>query len=66
MGRGEGYSLANARPRNLSTLDGRKLTYLALEDTLHPLNYGIALCRGLRRTPTAEAFIELCREVLLG
>ncbi|WP_298216151.1 LysR family transcriptional regulator [Acidocella sp.] len=66
VGRGEGYSLANARPRNLSTLDGRKLTYLALEDTLRPLNYGIALFRGLRRTPTAEAFIELCREVLLG
>ncbi|WP_298285522.1 LysR family transcriptional regulator [Acidocella sp.] len=66
VGRGEGYSLANARPRNLSTLDGRKLSYLALEDSLRPLVYGIALFRGMRRTPTAEAFIELCRELLEG
>ncbi len=64
VGRGEGYSLANAQPKNQSTLDGRKLSYLALEDSLRPLNHGIALFRGMRRTPTAEAFIELCRELL--
>jgi DNA-binding transcriptional LysR family regulator len=64
VARGEGYSLANAQPKNLSTLDGRKLSYLALEDSLSPLNHGVATLKGLRRTPTAEAFIALCRELL--
>ncbi len=64
VARGEGYSLANARPKNLSTLDGRKLSYLTLETSLQPLVHGIAMLRGLRRTPTAEAFIKLCEELL--
>jgi len=66
VARGEGYSLANAQPRNTATLDGRKLTYLTLEDTLRPLEYGIVLLKGLRRPPTAEAFIALCQERLRG
>ncbi len=64
VARGEGYGLANAQPINLTTLDGHKLSYLALEDKLRPLVYGIATLKGLRRTPTSEAFIELCRELL--
>ena len=66
VARGEGYGLANAQPRNLTTLDGHKLSYLAIEDKLRPLIYGIATLKGLRRTPTAEAFITLCRELLLN
>lgn len=66
VARGEGYSLANAQPRNTATLDGRKLTYLALEDSLRPLDYGLVLLKGLRRTPTVEAFIALCQEQLRG
>jgi len=66
VARGEGYGLANAQPKNLSTLDGRKLVYLTLESGLTPLHYGIAMLKGLRRTPTAEAFIALCRELLLN
>lgn len=66
VARGEGFGLANAQPKNLSTLDGHKLSYLALEDKLRPLMYGVATLKGLRRTPTAEAFIELCRELLLN
>jgi DNA-binding transcriptional LysR family regulator len=65
VARGEGYGLANAQPKNLSTLDGRKLVYLTLEDRLTPLHYGIAMLKGLRRTPTADAFIALCQELLL-
>jgi len=64
VARGEGYSLANAQPKNVSTLDGRKLTYLSLENSLPPLVHGIATLKGLRRTPTAEAFIKLCHDVL--
>ncbi len=66
VARGEGFGLANAQPKNLTTLDGHKLSYLALEDKLRPLVYGIATLKGLRRTPTAEAFIELCRELLFN
>ncbi len=66
VARGEGYGLANAQPKNLSTLDGRKLVYLTLEEWLAPLHYGIATLKGVRRTPTTEAFMELCRELLLG
>lgn len=66
VARGEGYGLGNAQPKNLSTIDGHKLSYLALEDKLRPLIYGVATLKGLRRTPTTEAFIQLCREILLN
>lgn len=66
IARGEGYGLANARPKNLSTLDGRKLIYLALDDEFAPLTYGVVTLKGLRRTQTAEAFIALCLELLQG
>jgi hypothetical protein len=36
-----------------------------LNDKLTTLNYGIATLQGLRRMPTAEAFIALCQELLL-
>jgi DNA-binding transcriptional LysR family regulator len=64
VARGEGYSLANAQPKNLSTLDGRKLAYLTLGNTFQPLVHGIATLKGMRRTPTVEAFIKLCQELL--
>lgn len=64
VARGEGYSLANAQPKNQTTLDDHKLSYLALENKLRPLVYGIATLKGTRRTPTIEAFLTLCRDVL--
>jgi DNA-binding transcriptional LysR family regulator len=66
VARGEGYSLANARPKNQSSLDGRKLAYLTLEDTLKPLPHGLVTLKGLRRTPTLNAFLLLCEELLTG
>jgi DNA-binding transcriptional LysR family regulator len=65
VARGEGYSLANARPKNQSSLDGRKLAYLTLETSLQPLVHGIVTLKTVRRTPTSGAFVELCRELLL-
>ncbi len=64
VARGEGYSLANARPKNQSSLDGRKLAYLSLEPGLRPLRHGIATLQGARRTPTVAAFIGFCEERL--
>jgi DNA-binding transcriptional LysR family regulator len=66
VARGEGYSIANAQPKNQSSLDGRKLSYLALEDTLKPLEHGIVTLKGMRRTPTLSAFLQLCEELLTG
>jgi DNA-binding transcriptional LysR family regulator len=64
VARGEGFSLANAQPINQSSLDGRKLTYLTLEPGLAPLTHGIATLKNTRRTPTVNAFIDLCRHML--
>jgi DNA-binding transcriptional LysR family regulator len=64
VARGEGFSLANAQPKNQSSLDGRKLAYLALEPSLKPLTHGIATLKGLRRNPTLNAFLKLCEELL--
>lgn len=66
VARGEGYGLANTQPKNQTTLDGHKLSYLMLEDKLPPLMYGVVTLKGARLTPTVEAFIGLCRELLLN
>jgi DNA-binding transcriptional LysR family regulator len=66
VARGEGYSLANAQPKNQSSLDGRKLAYLTLESSLKPLTHGIATITGLRRSPTLNAFLDLCSQLLTG
>ncbi|HQT62897.1 MAG: LysR family transcriptional regulator [Acidocella sp. 20-57-95] len=66
VARGEGYSIANARPKNQASLDGRDLAYLKLDSTLSSLTYGILTLKGARRTPTLNAFTELCRELLAG
>lgn len=65
VARGEGFSLANAQPKNQSSLDGGKLSYLALEETLKPLVHGIATLKDARRTPTLSAALTLCEELLL-
>jgi DNA-binding transcriptional LysR family regulator len=66
VARGEGYGLANAQPRNRSSLDGHPLSYLALEGDLKPLVYGVAVMGGMRRTHTSEAFLQLCQETMLN
>lgn len=66
VARGEGYSLANTQPKNQSSLDGHKLSYLALEPELRALTHGIATLKGARRSPTAAAFIQLCEQMLAG
>ncbi|GBQ60789.1 LysR substrate-binding domain-containing protein [Komagataeibacter swingsii] len=66
VARGEGYSLANARPRNKAALDGRPLAYLALKDTPQPLLYGTATIANIRQTARATAFLRVCRELLAG
>lgn len=64
VARGEGFSIANAQPKNRSSLDGRALAYLQLEPKLSALVYGIVMLKGARRSPTLNAFLELCGDLL--
>jgi DNA-binding transcriptional LysR family regulator len=64
VARGDGFGLANIKPRMRSSLDGRRLAYLDLEDRIPPLTLGLASVRGLRHTRTAEAFLGMCRELV--
>ena len=64
VARGEGFGLANAQPRNRASLDGHRLSYLALDGDPTKLAHGIAMVKGLRPTQTTEAFIALCRDVI--
>lgn len=66
MAGGEGYGLANVQPRNRSSLDGRRLSPLALEKPLKSLMHGVAILKGVRRTPTTQAFLDLCGDLLRG
>ncbi|GBQ92883.1 LysR family transcriptional regulator [Acetobacter nitrogenifigens DSM 23921 = NBRC 105050] len=66
VARGDGYGLANARPRNKAALDGRALAYLALKDDVRPLRYGIATISGVRRTARCRAVLDVCRKLLAG
>lgn len=64
VARGEGFGLANVRPRNRASLDGNPLAYLPLSGVPRALVLGMALAPGLRRTETTKAFIALCRELI--
>jgi DNA-binding transcriptional LysR family regulator len=64
VARGDGFGMANIKPKMRSSLDGRRLAYLDLQDRFPPLVLGIASVRGLRHTRTAQAFIDLCRELV--
>ena len=62
--RGEGFGMANAQPRNRESLDGGKLTYLAIEGKPRPLLLGILLVKDFRRTQTMDVFLDLCRGLI--
>jgi DNA-binding transcriptional LysR family regulator len=61
---GFGYGIANMRPLNTMSPDGRPLAFVALRDGLRPLAMGIALPRAEHRTQTVRAFIEHCRRFM--
>ncbi|HEX4766791.1 MAG TPA: LysR substrate-binding domain-containing protein [Lichenihabitans sp.] len=61
---GFGFSLLTARPLNKSALNGRPLTYVQLDGDHEPMVLGVATLRGLRKTRTAQAFIDYSREMI--
>lgn len=64
VARGDGFSIGNIRPRNRASLDGRPLAYIRLEGVVKPLRLGIATLANARSTRTAEAFADICRELV--
>lgn len=57
---GFGYGIANMRPLNNLSPDGRPLSFVPLEG-VRPLSMGIALPHAEHRTKTVQAFLDHCR-----
>ena len=64
VARGDGFGIANVKPRNHASLDGNRLVYLRLTGSPRALVLGLAMAPGLRRTQTTDAFVALCRELI--
>jgi len=62
---GFGYGIANMRPLNTVSPDGKLLVFVPLLGDLRPLTMGIALPNAEHRTLTVQAFIEHCRRFVL-
>ena len=62
VAQGYGYSLGNVRPINQNSLDGSRLTYVALSGYNPGLTLGIATLANIRKTIVVEIFSQFCRE----
>jgi DNA-binding transcriptional LysR family regulator len=62
---GFGYGIANMRPLNNVSPDGKPLVFVPLEGDLRSLTMGVALPNAERRTQTVKAFIDLCRRFVV-
>jgi DNA-binding transcriptional LysR family regulator len=59
---GQGFGLANLRPRNRAALDGAPLTYVPLHSRYRPLTLGLATLASARKPRALLAFEAWCRE----
>lgn len=64
VGNGFGYGIANMRPLNDFSPDGKPLVFLPLIGGPRPLSMGLALPNDTHRTQTLQAFIDHCRKFL--
>jgi len=58
---GFGYSIANLRPLNDLSPDGRPLKFIPLTGPVRSLNIGIVMIDGADHTLTVDAFVQHCR-----
>lgn len=58
---GFGYGIANMRPLNTMSPDGKPLVFVPLEGDIRPLTMGVLLPNAEHRTQTVQAFIDHCR-----
>ena len=59
---GFGYGIANMRPLNTMSPDGKPLAFVVLDGDIRPLTMGIALPNTEHRSHTVQAFIDHSRE----
>ena len=58
---GFGYAIANIRPLNDLSPDGRKLRFIPLLGDVRPMTMGLAFVEGTDAVLTVKAFIDHCR-----
>jgi DNA-binding transcriptional LysR family regulator len=58
---GFGYGIANMRPLNTMSPDGKPLVFVSLVGDIRPLTMGVLLPNAEHRTQTVQAFIDHCR-----
>ena len=61
---GFGYSIANVRPLNELSADGKKVCYIPLISDLHPIKMGLVMAAGARNSFTIQAFVEHCSQTI--
>ncbi|SDN71042.1 LysR substrate-binding domain-containing protein [Ensifer sp. YR511] len=61
VGNGFGYGIANMRPLNALSPDGKPLVFVPLTSDFRALTMGLALPASDHRTQTIQAFIDCCR-----
>ena len=59
---GFGYGIANMRPLNTMSPDGKPLVFLPLAGDLRPLHLGVMTPEAGRQTQTIREFIKHCKE----
>ncbi len=57
---GFGYSIANLRPLNPLSPDGKKVCYIPLISDLRPIEMGLVMAEGAQNSFTIQAFVEHC------
>lgn len=62
---GFGYGIANMRPLNAVSPDGKLLVFIPLDDGIRALTMGVAMPNAEHRTRTVQAFIDHCRRFML-
>lgn len=62
---GFGYGIANMRPLNTLSPDGKPLVFVPLGGDIRPLTMGIAMPNAEHRTQTVQAFILHCRRFVV-
>ncbi len=59
---GFGFSIANIRPLNVLSPDGKKLIFIPLAGDLRPMRLGLLRARAETETNTAKAFVQHCEQ----
>lgn len=59
---GFGYSIANVRPLNDLSADEKRVCYIPLVSDVRPIEKGLIMAEGARRSFTIHAFVDQCAQ----